>query len=337
MSRIFAGTGQTPTVPQLTEALSSAARAAGQAPSIHNTQPWRWQVGDGGLDLYLDRERLVPNTDPLARLAILSCGAALHHARTALAAGGWQIEVTELPDPADGDHLAHVAVYDRGAAAPEALHRLWAMRVRHTDRRPVDPTPVGDDLLVAIRVAVEEAGGWLYVVPPYEVVDVASATAYAQRAESSDPAWRTEMARWTGGDHRDGTGIPDAVIPAHPTRTTVPGRDFGHPGTLAVGGGHDRNATYAILYGPQDFAVDWLRAGQALSAAWLTAVDLDVSLLPMSAAVEVPVTRHTLRRLLSGLGEPYLVLRLGVCTPDDTAPARTPRLPAHRTVTGEAG
>jgi hypothetical protein len=335
MSRIFAGTGQTPTGPQLTEALSGAARAAGAAPSIHNTQPWRWWVGEGGLDLYLDRERLVPNTDPLARLAILSCGAALHHARTALAASGWHVEVTELPDPANPDHLAHVTVYDRGAAVPEALHRMWAVRVRHTDRRPVSATPVGADAVLAIQVAVEEAGGWLYVVPREEVVEVASATAYAGRAESSDPAWRTEMARWTGGAHRDGTGIPDAVIPDHPTQTTVPGRDFGHPGTLPAGHGHDRNATYAILYGPQDLPVDWLRAGHALSAAWLTAVDLDVSLLPMSAAVEVPVTRHTLRRLLSGLGEPYLVLRLGIAVPDQTAPARTPRLPARRTLVEE--
>jgi nitroreductase len=337
MSRIFTGTGGTPTVPQLTEALSSAARAAGQAPSIHNTQPWRWRVGDSGLDLYLARERLVPNTDPLARLAILSCGGALHHARTALAAGGWQVEVTELPDPADPDHLAHITVYDRGATVPEALHRMWAMRVRRTDRRPVSATPVGSDAVLAIQVAVEEAGGWLYVVPRDEVVEVASATAYAQRAESSDPGWRTEIAHWTGGTRRDGTGVPDSVIPAHLTQTTVPGRDFGHPGTLPVGGGHDRNATYAILYGPQDLPVDWLRAGHALSAAWLTAVDLGVSVLPMSAAIEVPVTRHTLRRLLSGLGEPYLVLRLGIAAPHDGAPARTPRLAGDRTVTGEPG
>jgi hypothetical protein len=215
MSRMFAGTGDTPTVPQLTEALSSAARAAGQAPSIHNTQPWRWRVGAGGLDLYLDRDRLVPNTDPLARLAILSCGAALHHARTALAAGGWQVEVTELPDPSDGDHLAHVTVYDRGAAVPEALHRLWAMRVRHTDRRPVDPVPVGDDLLVAIRVAVEEAGGWLYVVARR----TRSSTSPPPRRTHSAPSppTRNGVPRW-----RAGRVEPAGTAPGYPTRSSRP-------------------------------------------------------------------------------------------------------------------
>jgi hypothetical protein len=73
----------------------------------------------------------------------------------------------------------------------------------------------------------------------------------------------------------------------------------------------------------------WLRAGEALSAGWLAATGLGVSVLPMSAAVEVPATRAALRRLLSGLGEPYLVLRLGIADPDSSAPG-TPRLPVER-------
>jgi hypothetical protein len=81
--------------------------------------------------------------------------------------------------------------------------------------------------------------------------------------------------------------VPDTAIPDAPTQTTVPARVFGHPGTLAVRAGHDLSATYAILYGPEDLPVDWLRAGQALSAA-----------------TEVPATRQVVRQLLSGLGQP---------------------------------
>ena len=35
-------------------ALATAATTAGHAPSIHNTQPWRWRLTDNQLDLYLD-------------------------------------------------------------------------------------------------------------------------------------------------------------------------------------------------------------------------------------------------------------------------------------------
>jgi hypothetical protein len=64
-----------------------------------------------------------------------------------------------------------------------------------------------------------------------------------------------------------------AVLPARPQRTTVPGRDFGTAGTLPIGPGHDR-AAYAVSYGDDDEPESSLRAGEALSAAWLTATEL---------------------------------------------------------------
>ena len=66
-------------------ALAEAAASAGYAPSVHNTQPWRWRAHPDRLDLYAARDRQLTETDPEGRLLLLSCGAALHHARLALA------------------------------------------------------------------------------------------------------------------------------------------------------------------------------------------------------------------------------------------------------------
>src|SRR4051812_29524525 len=86
-------------------ALVHAAATAGHAPSIHNTQPWRWHVRPGVLDLYAVRDRQLAVTDPEGRLLTISCGTALHHATVALAATGWAATVTRLPG-GDPDHLA---------------------------------------------------------------------------------------------------------------------------------------------------------------------------------------------------------------------------------------
>ncbi|GIH21094.1 hypothetical protein [Rugosimonospora africana] len=43
-------------------------------------------------------------------------------------------------------------------------------------------------------------------------------------------------------------------------------------------------------------------------------------------------TRAVLRRMLSGLGEPYLLLRLGMADPDHPGPAHTPRLRPEQTI-----
>ena len=87
-----------------------------------------------------------------------------------------------------------------------------------------------------------------------------------------------------------------------------------------------------MLYGAGEDRLDWLRAGEALSAAWLSATSLGVSLLPFSAAVEVAVTREAVRQLLAGLGHPYLALRLGTANAEDAGIPRTPRLPADQII-----
>ena len=44
---------------------------ATRAPSIHNSQPWRWRVGTQSLHLYADPDRRLPNTDPDSRDLLL--------------------------------------------------------------------------------------------------------------------------------------------------------------------------------------------------------------------------------------------------------------------------
>ena len=71
-------------------------------------------------------------------------------------------------------------------------------------------------------------------------------------------------------------------------------------------------------------------AGEALSAAWLTATCHHLSILPISAPVEVTSTRERLRQLLSGLGYPYLAIRIGHPDTSQPAPPATPRLPTDQ-------
>jgi nitroreductase len=315
--------------------LAEAAEAAGYAPSIHNTQPWRWRVGAGALDLFAARERQLGVSDPGGRLLLVSCGAALHHARTALATQGFAAEVTRLPDPGEADHLARLTLGPREPVTPEAMRLFQSIAVRHTDRRPVGETPVPPaDLAAIVSAATAVGGAHVHLLRRDQVIELAAAADAAQRAETRDPQWQEELAYWAGAgaDRPAGTGVPASAIPSDAPATTVPGRDFGRPGTLAVGEGHDRSAVYGILYGDTDEPAGWLGGGEALSGAWLTATRLGVSLLPLSGVIEVDTTRAALVRLLAGLGYPYLVLRLGIADPDEAGAPRTPRLPAAQLI-----
>jgi nitroreductase len=312
--------------------LAEAASEAGYAPSVHNTQPWRWKVLPEALDLYADRSRQLGVTDPDGRLLMTSCGVALHHATVALRAEGWQPDVLHLPDKADPDHLARITLAERVPVSAEAVRLVQQIQMRHTDRRPVSDTPVAVEVLDRLRQVADDAGGHLWVLRRDNLVELASAAATAQSVEIADPLWREEISYWAGGSREAGTGVPGSAIPAEHPQTTVPGRDFGAAGTLPVSTGHDSAASYAVLYADGDGPQDWLRGGETLSAVWLTATELGVSVLPLSAAVEVVPTRMVLQRMLAGTGYPVLVLRLGVADAEHHGAPRTPRLPTSQIV-----
>jgi nitroreductase len=318
----------------LARALAEAATAAGHAPSIHNTQPWRWRLTGDHMDLLLERCRVLEVSDPDTRLATLSCGAALHHARVSLAAQGWRATVTRMPDRGDPDHLAHLRVDGPAPRPVEPLtvRRAQTIRLRHSDRRPVTGTPVETTAVAAITTAVEAEGSWLHILLPDQVVELAAAADHAQRTEAADTAWQHELAYWTGGTRPTRSGIPDAAIPQDTPQGTVPGRDFGHHGDLRFSVAPDQAPAFALLYGRDDTPVDWLRAGEALSAGWLTATELGVSVLPLSATVEMAATRQAMRVLLASRGRPYLVLRLGTARPGHPSSPQAPRLPADQII-----
>jgi hypothetical protein len=274
-------------------ALAEAAGVGEQAPSIHNSRPWRWRVDSDTLEFYAEPTHKPPAGDPGGRRLVLSCGAALHHTRTALAAQGWRVEVERIPVPDQPRILARLRLAGRLAVTREAMRLLQTIRIRHTDRRVPD-TPIASGDIDAIRSAVEAEQTGMHTLRPQDVLDLATAADQAQTSENFDPQWRAEIADWAGLSHVDGST-------------------------------HDDGARYEVLFGAEDTPNAWLYAGEALSAAWLTATEHSVSVLPLSAMVEVETTQVVLRRLLAQLGEPFLILRLG-----------PPRLPVARIV-GEAG
>src|SRR5829696_6649912 len=97
-------TTQAPSRAEVERAVVFAVRA----PSIHNTQPWRWVYRAGALEL----------------------------ARLGLAAGGWRTEVDRLPDAGRPDLLGRIRTMGRGPVEPAVVERAEAAERRHTERRP---------------------------------------------------------------------------------------------------------------------------------------------------------------------------------------------------------
>ena len=93
------------------ETIGAALSLAVRAPSVHNSQPWQWRVGDHSVHLYANPELLLPHTDPDGRDLMLSCGATLNQCVVALAALGRQSKVHRFPNPAAPNHLAALELH----------------------------------------------------------------------------------------------------------------------------------------------------------------------------------------------------------------------------------
>jgi hypothetical protein len=296
-----------------------------RAPSVHNTQPWAWRIGPDSIDLHADQSRRLEAADPAGRNLVISCGAALHHLRVAARASGLLPEVARMPDPADPDLLARVsftpAPLPRTAAAD-----LRAIQERRTDRRRFTSWPVPAGRLNLLARAVDEDGG--HAVPITDVTDrfrVDMLVTRAHRLQERDAAIRAETQRWTGRHAYD--GLPSDHLPARPVPDRLPNRF--DEGLLPDDGEEVQSSDGVILVcGEDDSRASWLRAGESLSALWLSAVRDGLSVVPLSQVVEVTETRQALQHLVLGdLAVPLLLVRVGWLPISRSQLEPTPRRP----------
>jgi nitroreductase family protein len=304
--------------------IHAALDIACRAPSVHNTQPWRWALAPHSVHLFADRSRQLPVIDHDGRELAISCGAALHHARVAFRGLGWRTDVHRLPNPARPDHLAALQFAPLPRIDRHVLALASATTRRRTDRRPYLPDPIPEPTLVRLTGAAAAEGVTCTVLThPVTRREVITALGHADSVQRRDPMYAAELAEWTGRRLGAVQGVPAHSVPARPG-SAVPGRDFGS-GEL-VSPPLDDGATVCLLSTPDDSEPDWLRVGEALSAMTLSATVHGLASCPISQVAEVPLVRDVVRRAaLGGTGEPQLVLRLGwPATAEFPGPA-TPR------------
>lgn len=300
--------------------LAEATIAALRAPSILNTQPWRWRLVGQTAELWVDRSRQLPHVDPDGRLLMLSCGIALDHALTALRAAGYRGEAHRLDSGQQPDRVAWLR---RGVRqAPDAVN-YRAIYARRTDRRPFAETPPAVADVDGLRAAAERHGAHLHVLPEDQVAELAVAVAQAGSLERTEIAVAADIAAWTNRPASTRDGISMRTVTEGGRRSVRP-RDLtgGRRPWLEYGPGTDGGTVYVVLFTDGDEPRDWLAAGEAFSDVWLSLTARGLAASPISEVVEMPATREVLRRMLGGIGHPAVAMRIGVpVNPDDPPPA----------------
>lgn len=310
------------------ETIRAALSLAVRAPSMHNSQPWRWRVGEHSLHLHAQRSLRLEHADPDGRELILSCGAALHHGAVALAALGWRSVIHRLPNPAEPLHLASLELH-RQTPDHTDIALAAAIPRRRTDRRLYSSWPVaaGDIALMGARAA--RAGVTMRRVettPHFRDV-----VAQAVWEHVCDRDYLGELSMWSGR-YASTAGVPARNTPASVPQAAIPGRLFAGAALDQPSGTSpsDDNAVLLALGTETDDTLARLRAGEAGSLVMLTATALGLASCTVTEPLEITGTRDAVAAEVFGASAyPQMLLRLGWAPVNaDPLPA-TPRRPVH--------
>ncbi len=302
---------------------------AARAPSVHNTQPWRFRVGRSAIELYSDPRRKL-RVDPAGREMLISCGAALFGLRLAVRSLGYLPVVDLLPDPERLRLLARVTLGAGDGRRPmtaDEQRLLEAIPHRHTHRGAFAPVPLPAGLLPRLQHDAVAEGAALEIIDQglayQRLSDIVTA---AGRRLDLDPRARAEMRRWSrraGSPARDGIPAGAFAARAWGQRGRLRQRDFDlGRGIGLLGAEGPGPAVTAVLLTAADRRADWLRAGQALHRVLLRAASAWVFASLYTQPLKAAPIRDLIRDRLALPGAPQLLLQLGV--------ARTIRATARR-------
>lgn len=306
-----------------------AVELACRAPSLHNSQPWRWVAGSEHVDLFVDPHRIVASTDGSGREAIVSCGAVLDHFRVAMAAAGWDIDVEKFPNPNNLDHLASIGFASADYVATARRDRAAAILRRRTDRRPFGAPRNWASFEPVLRSAFDGDLAELSVLPDDARPRLVEASRLTEALRRYDDLYHHEL-RWWTAPSRNAEGIPEGALANEAERRAVDtNRRFpveGHARQSSAGG-HDEGKIL-VLSTPSDTRADALDCGQALSSILLECTMAGLATCTVTHVTELHASRDIVRELIPGpAAMPQVLVRVGTALAGKGAPEPTPRRP----------
>jgi hypothetical protein len=325
----------------------AALRYGVTAPSAHNTQPWRIELGsDVEAQLFFDPKRMLPETDPPGRQVHISHGTLIEMTAIAATSLGYRTEVELLPD-------GEMSIPEFGTK-PTAIIRLveeprlevdplFSQVVRRRSSRLAhEGPPVTSEERARIKKAAARPGveaGWIPHDQLAEVLDIA-AMAMTIEVEDHDlyeetRIWfrfsDTEISAKGDGLHLDTSGMGGVTLTLarwfnrrsnwHASYNRAPYLKGFRKSVLST-------RAMLTLITPNNTMRDWITTGRSYVRAQLTASQSNLRFQPTSQVLQEYPQMDRLRTQMEelvGVAPPaklQMLVRVGRTQPPALSPRR---------------
>ncbi|MGB7570560.1 MAG: nitroreductase family protein [Methanothrix sp.] len=277
------------------------------APSSHNSQPWKFNVSDEGIQVFADQSRWLSVADPDKREMYISLGAALENLIISAEHFGYNCTISYFP--VETDLVAEVFLKEGTKASPNPA-LFEAITTRHTNRNPYQMRAISgvelDDLYrysslpdVAVFLSQDPDTNKAF----RDLVVEADGTLY------SDINYRSELGRWLGRGVMGPRGAKAKLA-----QLAVVFLNVGPAETQKDSDLINSTPCIGFISTAENNSLSSLQAGRALERLWLAAASQGLGLHPMSQPLEVRQMRERLAALLPSESEKRMVqqtFRLG--------------------------
>jgi nitroreductase len=266
------------------------------APSSHNSQPWKFNVTNDCILLFVDKSRWLQVADADQRELYLSLGCALENLIVAADHFGYNSTVAYFP----GEEELVAKVILESAVNSTGDPRLFsAILSRQTNRNSYEPRAISESDLETIRSLNSEAYSSIFVTSDLAIKKIfQDLVVQANGIQYSDADFKSELGHWLGQGVMGPTGLQ-----AKMAQLAVVFLDVGPEQTEKDALLINSTPYLGFISTANNDGISSIKAGRTLERLWLAATALGISLHPMSQALEVTETKESLTSLLPGPSE----------------------------------
>jgi hypothetical protein len=303
------------------------------APSVHNTQPWRFMIAHDSMQLILDADRSLTHGDPTGRQTWISLGACAEN--ITLAAQDYGLSaIIHKPEQAEDKAVVLKFTADQPPSGQQWLEPI--MR-RVTNRTVFKEQKIDTEALQAIANCWQSDDVLVKVVTdPKAKQLIADLTARGIGMALTIPEFRAELAAQIRPNHTKAhDGMPGSTLnPGSATSFLMPLR-YRHRSAAPADAAQERRkqksaAAFVLIFTKGDISPYWFQAGRAYERTLLMATRYNIAAATSAAAVEAPDFHQEIEQLCGTDYRLQTVTRLGY---SDQQPPHSPRRTIEQVLT----